>query len=460
MKPKIQQSIVLPFSTRIENQIDLHHPLVILAKEIRWSIFEEEFTKLYSQRKGRPAKPIRLMTSLLILKHLRNISDESVVEQWAENMYYQYFSGEQFFVTKQPCEASELVHFRNRIGPAGIELILKESININGKDGDGLILSADTTVQEKNITYPTDDKLYKKIIKRCNKIADERGIDLRQSYTTTVKRLGHLQRFRKSKKHFKLAKKADRKIKTIAGRLMREIERKLDPQGYAKWSTELEIYKKILAQKRSDQNKIYSIHEPYVQCLSKGKEHKKYEFGNKVSILVTQKTGVIVGAVSIDHNKHDSKTIDEALNQYHRLTKKTAQQVYVDRGYRGISMIGETQIKVAGKQRNITVSQKNKHSRRAAIEPKISHLKSDHRLGRNYYKGIAGDHINVMLAAAALNFKRMMNKWKELILLLFVSIINPLLRAAKSKICSWINFYRADFCIDPGSRISIGIFKG
>ncbi|MDQ3142321.1 MAG: IS5 family transposase, partial [Bacteroidota bacterium] len=391
MKPKIQQSSVLPFSTVIENQIDLNHPIAILSKKIRWSIFEEEFTKLYSQGMGRPGKPIRLLTSLLILKHVRNLSDESVVEQWSENIYYQYFSGEQFFVTKQPCEASELVHFRHRIGSEGIELILKESITINGKDSDGLILSADTTVQEKNITYPTDDKLYKKIIKRCNKIADERGIDLRQSYTTTVKRLGHLQRFRKSKKHYKLANKADRKIKTIAGRLMREIERKLDPQGYAKWSTELEIYKRIIAQKRNDHNKIYSIHEPHVECLSKGKEHKKYEFGNKVSILITQKTGVIVGAISIDKNKHDSKTTDEALKQYERMTGKTAEQVYVDRGYRGISMSGNTEIKVAGKQRNITQSQKRKHSRRAAIEPKISHLKSDHRLGRNYYKGIVGD---------------------------------------------------------------------
>lgn len=448
MKPKIQQSSVLPFSTRIENQIDLHHSLVILSNKIRWSIFEEEFSKLYSPGMGRPAKPIRLMTSLLILKHLRNISDESVVEQWAENMYYQYFSGEQFFVPKQPCEASELVHFRNRIGPQGIELILKESININGKDSDGLILSADTTVQEKNITNPTDDKLYKKIIKRCIKIADERGIDLRQSYTTTVKRLGHLQRFRKSKKRFKLAKKADRKIKTIAGRLMREIERKLDPQGYAKWSAELEIYKKILNQKRGDHNKTYSIHEPHVQCLSKGKEHKKYEFGNKVSILVTQKTGVIVGAVSIDHNKHDSKTIDEALNQYQRMTEKTAQQVYVDRGYRGVSMIGETEIKVAGKQRNIRKSQKEKHSRRAAIEPKISHLKSDHRLGRNYYKGIAGDHINVMLAAAALNFKRMMNKWKELILWLLESVLSSLFSVMNLKINRWGNFYRHEYNLD------------
>lgn len=423
MKPKDQQKSVLPFSTLIENLIDLKHPVVKLANEINWTLFVETFTKLYSDKMGRPAKPIRLMVSLLILKHIRNLSDESVVEQWSENIYYQYFSGEQFFAPKAPCEASELVHFRNRIGSQGIELILKESIRINGKDGDGGVLSADTTVQEKNITYPVDDKLYKKIIKRCQSIAQDNGLELRQSYKTTIKRLSNAQRFRKSVKHSKKAKKADRKIKTIAGRLMREIERKLDPMQYAKWSAEIELFKKVLSQKRNDQNKIYSLHEPHVQCMSKGKEHKKYEFGNKVSLLVTQKTGVIVGALSIEKNKHDSKTIDEVLDQYTNLTGKKAEEVYVDRGYRGISKVGETKIKVAGKEKNISQSQRKKHSRRAAIEPKIGHLKQDHRLGRNFYKGIAGDQINVLLAAAALNFKRMLNKWKTLLDTIFESQI-------------------------------------
>lgn len=332
MLSKNKDQVTLPFNTLIENQINLSHPLVKLHEAINWNLFEESFSRLYSSKMGRPAKPIKLMVSLLILKYVRNLSDESVVEQWSENIYYQYFSGQKFFVTKQPCEASELVHFRDRIGSDGIELILKESIRVNGKDGDGTVLSGDTTIQEKNITYPTDDKLYKKIITKCQKIAEDHSIELRQSYKTTVKKLSNIQRFRNSMKKASLAKKASKKIKTIAGRLVRDIERKLAPLDYAKCSDKLELFKKIINQKRSDSHKIYSIHESHVECPSKGKEHKKYEFGNKVSILVNQKTGVIVGALSIDQNKHDSKTLEEAVSQYNRLTSGKAKEIYVDRG--------------------------------------------------------------------------------------------------------------------------------
>ena len=197
--------------------------MYILANKINWEIFDEAFAKLYSEE-GRPAKPIRLMVSLLMLKHIRNISDESVVEQWSENCYYQYFSGEKVFACGAPCEASELVHFRNRIGEAGIELIFKESIRINGKDGQQPDGVTDTTVQEKNITYPTDSKLYRKIINKCVAIADKEGIELRQSYTRTLKKLLMAGRFRNHPKNKGKARKADRKVKTIAGRLVRELD--------------------------------------------------------------------------------------------------------------------------------------------------------------------------------------------------------------------------------------------
>jgi IS5 family transposase len=151
-------------------------------------MFEEAFSKHYSATMGKPAKPIRLMVSLLILKQLRNLSDENVVVVWSENVYFQYFSGEAFFVPKEPCSATELVEFRKRIGEEGIELIFKESIRVNGKDGDEDTLSADTTIQEKNITYPTDTKLHKKIIKKCIGIARAEKIVLRQSYRFTLKK--------------------------------------------------------------------------------------------------------------------------------------------------------------------------------------------------------------------------------------------------------------------------------
>ena len=409
-KPKDKKQ--LGFYSSFEEQLDHSHPLFILANKIAWQIFEESFSKHYSQKMGAPAKPIRLMVSLLILKQLRNLSDDSVVEQWSENAYYQYFGGEHYFCSRPPCAATELVEFRKRIGESGVELILKESIRINGRDGQQGTLSADTTVQEKDITYPTDDKLYKKIIHKCQNIAEKENIELRQSYKQTVKKLSIVQRMKHRKKGSSMARKASKKIKTIAGRLVREMERKLSTSSLQKWGIDLELFKRVLSQKRNDNNKIYSLHEPQVKCFSKGKEHKKYEFGSKVAFLTTQKTGVIVGAMNFEENIHDSKTLPAAISQYERLTGIKAKEVFVDRGYQGPRQINGTPINVPKPDKNITLSKRKKHSRRAAIEPVIGHLKHNYRMLRNFLKGSFGDAVNAILSAAAMNFKRMMNLWK------------------------------------------------
>lgn len=405
----------------LKEQLSNQHPLYILADQINWQLFEEGFKKHYSDDFGRPAKPIRLMVALILLKHIRNLSDESIVEQWSENGYYQYLSGEQVFTPAAPCEASELVHFRKRIGAEGIELILKESIRINGKDGKEDTGSIDTTVQEKNITYPTDSKLHRKIIKKCLALAQKEGLELRQSYTRTLKRLGLDQRFKKHPRNNAKARRADRKVKTIAGRLVRELARKLAPDQYA---DELALFQRVLDQKRQDKDKIYSLHEPDVKCISKGKDHKKYEFGSKVSITVTRNSGVIIGALNIPGNDYDGHTLKAAIEQQQRLSGHVLKEVAVDRGYRGTSLVRGTQIHTPKPfSKKLSTYQKAKRrkgfSRRAAIEPKIGHLKADHRLSRNFYKGIKGDDINVMLAAAAMNFKRMMNIWKKQIRQLF-----------------------------------------
>lgn len=411
----------------LEDMLDQRHPLYILANKVNWQEFEDAFKTLYCEDNGRPAKPIRLMVGLLILKHIRNISDESVVEQWSENNYYQYFSGEKVFLPCVPCEASELVHFRHRIGESGIELILKESIRINGKDSYDENASIDTTVQEKNITFPTDNKLHRKIISKCKKIAETEDLPIRQSYTRTLKKLGVDQRFRNHPKNKWKARKADRKVKTIAGRLVRELERNLLPNSI--YQSDIDLFKRILSQKKSDNNKIYSVHEPDVQCISKGKEHKKYEFGNKVSIIYTQTTGVIIGALGF-RNPYDGHTIESSLEQTERLLgKRTIKTLIGDRGYKGPREVNDTNIEIPkpfSDKRQSKYQQnklKKKFKRRAAIEPINGHLKTDHRLGRNFYKGIEGDNINVMLAAAAYNFKRMMNKWKSSFLTLLRNLI-------------------------------------
>ena len=279
----------------------------------------------------------------------------------------------------------------------------------------------DTTLQEKNITYPTDDKLHRKIIAKCQAISNKNNLKQRQSYTFTLKKLGIAQRFRNHPKNKGKARKADKKVKTIAGRLVRELERNLPPDAYAE---EIDLFKRVLAQKRADKSKVYSLHEPEVQCISKGKEHKKYEFGNKASIIYTQNTGVIVGAMGF-RNEYVGYTLKPALKQHQRLTGKQAKRAPVDRGYQDKSKIGETEIAIPKSlySKKLSVQKQMKlrkgFNRRSGIETVISHLKSDYRLGRNFYNGIFGDNINIMLAAAAFNFKRIYNKYKIALLTLF-----------------------------------------
>lgn len=421
MLAKSKDKQQLGFFTTFEEQLNHRHSLYILANRVDWKRFEDAFKIHYSENMGAPAKPIRLMVGLIILKHIRNISDESVVEQWAENAYYQYFCGEEYFASAEPCVPTELVEFRKRIGEGGIELIFQESIRINGKDGKEEDGTTDTTVQEKNITFPTDSKLHKKIIDQCKAIARKENIELRQSYTRVLRRLSLDQRFRNHPKNHGKARKADRKIKTIAGRLVRELERNLPPEN--KYIPSLTLFNKVLLQKRSGTQKTYSLHEPHTQCIGKGKEHKKYEFGSKVSIIKTKNSGVIIGALNIEKNDYDAHTLEPALEQQQRLTGYVLKNNFVDRGYRGVRQVLGTNILTPQNYSHLNNYQKQKlrkgFRRRAAIEPVIGHLKSDYRLSINFYKGVFGDTINVMLAAAAMNFKRMMNKWKKNPSLLF-----------------------------------------
>ena len=415
------------FFSSLADMLNQSHPLYKLADKIDWAKFDTAFAPLYCQNNGRPAEPIRLMCGLLILKHLRNLSDESLVEQWSENAYYQYFCGIPEFVPGTPCASSELVHFRNRIGEKGIELIFQESIRVNNEEDDDRhhdVAFIDSTVQEKNITYPTDAKLHKKTVRKVLGIVHELGLPLRQSYTFVLKRVYRGQRFRNHPKNRNKALKADRKLRTIAGRLVRELRRNLGEHSL--YNNLIERFEAILAQRRHSGKKIYSVHEPDVQCISKGKEHKKYEFGNKVSIIRSA-TGIILGAQSF-RNEYDGHTIEASLAQVERLTQRKIKILAGDRGYRGKKEVNGTQILIpdAPKPSDSRYQKRKKHKlfcKRAGIEPTIGHLKSDYRLGRNFYKGVTGDAVNLLLAAAAYNFKRAMRA-----LLCLFKIIREMLR--------------------------------
>ena len=397
-------------------------PLYQLSEKIPWEEIEKEFGKYYVDF-GRPSKPIRLMVSLLLLKQIHNLGDETVVRGWVQNPYWQYFSGEREFQWKFPVEPSDLVHFRKRIGEEGVKRILKISIELHGKSSMEREVLVDTTVQEKNITFPTDVKLYKKIIDGCRKISKEAGISQRQSYKRVEKRLLLSQRNRNHPKNKKKALSSARKLKTIAGRVVREIERKLPKEKQWEYTEKLEIFNRILRQKKDDKQKVYSIHEPEVKCISKGKDYKRYEFGSKASIVLTKKSGIIIGAISCG-NQYDGHTLPSALEQCEELRGSRPKVAIVDRGYRWKNKIGETEIHWPKPPVKRTTQYQKKKARqrfrrRASIEPVIGHLKSDNRLGRNFLKGTKGDTINLMLAAAAFNFRKWMRKQQSLFVFLW-----------------------------------------
>jgi len=406
MKAKFRESRQANFLySDLLDQLNPAHPLLKLAKRIPWQRFEDEFAGLYSQV-GRPAKPIRLMVGLMMLKQLENLSDERVVEAWVANPYFQAFCGENRFQWKFPCNPSDFVYFRKRIGEDGARLIFEVSVALHGDDAKEAEVTVDTTVQEKNITFPTDTKLLTKIIKRCRKIAADEGVGLRRSFRRELPGL-LLQRFKSNR--------IIKRIRTMAGVLIRELERKLPREALARHAEKLQLFKRVHGQKRTDKNKIYSLHEPDVLCIGKGKEHKKYEFGRKASLAVTKTTGVIVGALSFTENIYDGNTLPDVLEQVWQITETCPQVAICDRGYRGRTRVGDTEILTPRRpKKNDTPCQRRnarmRFRRRAGIEPVIGHLKADHRMSRNFLKGVLGDAINLFMAAAAFNFRKWMGK--------------------------------------------------
>ena len=408
------------FDTPLARFINLEHELCILSGQIDWDLIEQELSVYYSDI-GRPSVPIRRMVGLLLLKHIYNLSDEAIVDRWVENPYWQYFSGEKVFQTQKPFDPTEFIHFRNRIGKEGAEKLLKVSIQLFGKEAQEKEVLIDSTVQEKNITYPTDAKLHKRIIEKVNKIAKQEGILLRQTYTRTLKQLMIDQRFHNHPKRRKKAKAALRKIKTIAGRQVRDIQRQFTPSQQQKYKELFIILNKILIQEKAGKNKVYSIHEPEVRCIAKGKEAKKFEFGNKSGIVLTKTTKIVVGAIAFEDNPYDGHTLEEHLKQTEYLTESRPKTGIVDRGYRGKKNIDGTEIvspSVAKKETTQYQKQKarKRFRARAGIEPVISHVKHDHRMLRNYLKGVIGDQLNTILAGTGFNLKKMLNRIKEQIL--------------------------------------------
>jgi len=407
-------------------QLNPKHPLLALAQKLPWAFLEKEFAQFYASV-GRPAKPIRLMVGLLLLKQIENLSDERIVEAWVQNPYYQAFCGMEHFQWGLPCDPSDLAHFRKRIGEAGVEKIFQASIVLHGKRSLESEVVIDTTVQEKNITFPTDTKLRVRVMSRCWKLAAEEGLHLRRSYRREVKKTLRIIRFNKRLHDKKKVTAAIRRVKTMANALLRDVMRKLPARSLAARREELEKYYRAVNQERQDTNKIYSLHEPAVLCISKGKEHKKYEFGAKAAIAMTKTACILVGAKSFTANVYDGDTLKEILPQIEAVRGKAATTSFCDRGFRGRKRVGVTTIVMpaaapVGASTYAKRKARKDFGRRSAIEPVIGHLKHSFRLARNYLKGTVGDAVNLLLAAAAFNCRKWLNALAQCLLfaLLFV----------------------------------------
>jgi len=418
MKPKkspqhSQQQAL--FHVRLDSLVDPAHPLIQLAGKIDWDRLERELSTPFHEYQGAPAMPVRLMAGLQYLKHTFNLSDEILLKRWVENPYWQYFCGCCFFEYEVPIHPTSMTKWRNLHGD-NLEVMLSATIDaglatktITPRSLDKI--NVDTTVQEKAITYPTDSKLFHRMREKLVKQAAQWNVPLRQSYRRVSKTaLVNCGRFF----HARQAKKAHRqirKLKTYLRRVRNDIARKIAGKATLERVFEafLAMADRLLAQTKGDTKKLYSLHAPEVECIAKGKAHKKYEFGNKASFATTSREGFVVGALGLHGNPYDGHTLPKQLAQTEKLcARKITGDVFVDLGYRGHGYTGAASIHVCGRgvKRAATDGRLKKWCRRrAAIEPVLGHMKNDGRLGRNWLKGEQGDRTNVILSACGQNLR-------------------------------------------------------
>jgi transposase, IS5 family len=430
-KTPVAQSSEL-FRQPLCEMLNVKHPLVKLADVIDWEEIERSFSAHFQATTGRPALSPRLVAGLLYLQHAYDCSDEAIVNTWVENPYVQYFTGETYFQTEAPIDSSSLTRWRKRIGEEGVETLLMVSIDaaraigmMKASSVDRVIV--DTTVMPKAIAHPTDSRLLEKSRQHLVKLATDNNIALRQNYNREAPRLAaQVGRYAHAKQYRRM-KKSLRTLKTRVGRVHREVERKIAqvPENVRPQAdTLLQRVQRILTQKTKDKNKLYALHAPEVECISKGKARNPYEFGVKVSVATTLKEGIVVGMRSMPGNPWDGHTLEETLEQVGILNDRQPKVVIVDKGYQGVE-VPNTQILRSGQRRGVTRTMRKMIKRRSAIEPTIGHMKMDGRLGRNPLKGALGDALHAVLCGAGHNIRLLLKKLR----LLFAQIWQQLIAA-------------------------------
>jgi transposase, IS5 family len=417
--------------SRLDAIIDMNHALVKLARTIDWSFIEERFGAVYEDKPGRPPLPTRLMAGLAILKHTYDLSDEVLCERWVENPYYQFFCGEEFFQHRLVFDRSSLTRWRQRMGEEKLQALLQESLSVATKTeaikpSDLNRIIVDTTVQPKNVMFPTDARLLNRAREILVRLAKRQGLPLRQSYARVGKfALIKHQRYAHAKQ-FKRANRALKKLRTYLGRVIRDIARKIEGRtdllGEIVLGRMLALARRVLDQKQHQRGpKVYSLHAPEVECIGKGKAHRPYEFGVKVSVATTlahAKGGQFVTHVkALPGNPYDGHTLKTVIPEMEALIGNSIERLVLDKGYRGHNAPPEYKFRVftSGQKRRMTTQIKRELRRRSAVEPVIGHLKSEHRMGRNYLWHRQGDATNAVLAAAGYNFRRLL-RWLQLLL--------------------------------------------
>src|SRR5437870_1784182 len=415
--------------SRLDAIIDMGHPLVKLAQTIDWSFLEQRFGAVYEDKPGRPPLPTRLMAGLAILKHTYDLSDEVLCERWVENPYYQFFCGEEFFQHRLVFDRSSLTRWRQRMGEEKLQALLQESLSVATKTeaikpSDLNRVIVDTTVQPKNVMFPTDARLLNRAREILVRLAKQQGLALRQSYARVGKfALIKHQRYAHAKQ-FKRANRALKKLRTYLGRVIRDISRKIagDAALEGRFSKLLLLARRVHEQQQRQRGpKVYSLHAPEVECIGKGKAHRPYEFGVKVSVATTlshARGGQFVTHVkALPGNPYDGHTLQTVIPDMEKLVGNIIERLLLDKGYRGHNAPPDYKFRVfiSGQKRGVTPSIKRTMRRRSAVEPVIGHLKSEHRMGRNYLWHRQGDAINAILAAAGYNFRRLI-KWLALLL--------------------------------------------
>jgi IS5 family transposase len=409
------------YRARLDSIIDLRHELVKLGRLVEWAALAEDLSQYYCADTGRPGGSVRLMAGLSLLKDLKGLSDEEVCAVWRENPYYQHFCGEEFFQHRLPVEPPSLSIFRKRIGAAGAARLLQETIRVGLKSGvvrttELRRVNVDTTVQERAVRFPTDTQLCHKAREELVKTAYHYGVGLRQSYRRTSKQALFMANKYLAARQMHRGRQMMKTVRNYLGRVMRDIERAVErlPDLAAAFRDDLAKAGKIYAQaiNPKEPNKIYSWHAPEVDCIAKGKAHKKYEFGCKASIASTHTSNFIVGAMAHHERPYDGHTLGAVLEQIEQLTQAKPGEVHVDQGYRGHGVDDDDiEIILSRQKRGITPAKKKRQKRRNAIEPIIGHCKNDRKVGpRNWLHGTSGDQINAIAMAIGFNLRKIL-RW-------------------------------------------------